>query len=165
MDSSYITPFISSVTNVFETMLQLPVEVLEPGLKAPGSEGHDVSGIIGMSGDVEGTINLCFPTAVAERTVALFTGMEITADHEDFADAVGELVNMVSGGAKAQFKGKHVSITTPSVVIGSDHSVFGRKDTVCVSIPCVCDLGEFAVEVSIKQNAITADAAAESAVA
>jgi chemotaxis protein CheX len=66
---------------------------------------------------------------------------------------VGELVNMVSGGAKAQFSGKEVSISCPSVVIGNSHQVFGRKDVVAICIPCESDCGEFNVEVSIRQGA------------
>ncbi len=153
MDQSYIIPFIKSVQNVYETMLQLPVQMGQPELKQPGEAGHDVSAIIGMSGDVEGSVVLSFPTATAERVVAIFTGMELKSDHEDFADAVGELVNMVSGGAKAQFGGKEVTISCPSVVIGEKHQVYGRKDVVAICIPCECDCGEFNVEVSIRQGA------------
>lgn len=153
--AAYITPFIKSVQNVFETMLQLPVQVGQASVKQDGAPQHDVSGIIGMSGDVEGTVVLSFPTATAERVVSIFTGEELSHTHEDFADAVGELVNMVSGGAKAQFTGKDVSISCPSVVIGSDHQVFGRKDVVCIMIPCQSDMGDFDVEVSLRQEALT----------
>ncbi len=149
MDPAYITPFVGSISNVFETMLQLPVTVGSPSIKSQGTPSHDVSGIIGMTGDVEGTVVLSFPTATAERAVSLFTGTELASTHEDFADAIGELVNMVSGGAKAQFKGKSVGISTPSVIIGSEHSVFGRKDMTTVVIPCTSDIGEFSVEVSM----------------
>lgn len=130
-------------------MLQLPVSVGTPGIKSTSTPTYDVSGIIGMTGDVEGTVVLSFPTATAERAVALFTGMELSADHEDFADAIGELVNMVSGGAKAQFDGKQVGISTPTVVVGSGHNVYGRKSMTCIEIPCTCDIGEFNVEVSL----------------
>ena len=153
MDQSYIIPFIKSVQNVFETMLQLPVQMGQPELKQPGEDGYDVSAIIGMSGDVDGSVVLSYPTETAERVVAIFTGMELETNHEDFADAVGELVNMVSGGAKAQFNGKHVSISCPSVVIGQSHQVYGRKDVVAICIPCECDCGPFNVEVSIRQSA------------
>lgn len=159
MDQSYIMPFVTSVQNVFETMLQLPVDVNQPTLKTPGTPTHDVSGIIAMSGDVEGTICLSFPTTTAERIVALFTGMEMAVDHEDFADAVGELVNMVSGNAKAQFDGKHVTISCPSVVIGPEHHVFGRKDVMCIQIPCDSDAGGFQVEVAIRNPGAQAQAA------
>lgn len=149
MDPAYITPFISSISNVFETMLQLPVNVGSPAIKSETTPTYDVSGIIGMTGDVEGTVVLSFPTAAAERAVTLFTGMELPADHEDFADAVGELVNMVSGGAKAQFEGKQVGISTPTVIVGSGHNVYGRKSMTTIAIPCSCDIGEFNVEVSL----------------
>ncbi len=155
MDQSYIIPFIKSVQNVFETMLQLPVQIGQPEIKHPGESGHDVSAIIGMSGDVEGSVVLSFPTATATRVVAIFTGTELDAGHEDFADAVGELVNMVSGGAKAQFSGKDVTISCPSVVIGQGHQVYGRKDVVAICIPCESDCGQFNVEVSVRQNADT----------
>lgn len=154
MDQSFVMPFIKSVQNVFETMLQLPLQIGTPALKQGPDPSFDVSGIIGMSGDVEGSVVLSFPTATAERVVALFTGAEIEAAHEDFADAVGELVNMISGGAKAQLDGKKVSISCPSVVVGHDHVVYGRKDVVCVKIPCSSDVGDFAVEVSVRQAAV-----------
>ncbi len=160
MDQTYIIPFVTSVQNVFEMMLQLPVTTVQPKLKTPGRPSHDVSGIIAMSGDVEGTICLSFPTATAERLVCLFTGMELASDHEDFADAIGELVNMVSGNAKAQFEGKHVTISCPSVVIGPEHQVYGRKDVICIQIPCETDAGEFTVEVSIRHPAAQAAEAA-----
>ncbi|MEM8738153.1 MAG: chemotaxis protein CheX [Planctomycetota bacterium] len=159
MDSQFILPFIDSVTNVFETMLQLEVQVGTPSIKPPDSAAHDVSGIIGMSGDVEGTIVLGFPTATAERAVAVFTGMDMDAKHEDFPDAIGELVNMVSGGAKAKFTNRKVSITCPSVIVGQHHTVSGRKDIVTIHIPVDCDLGGFSVDVSIR-DALAAEAAA-----
>ncbi len=158
MNSSYILPFVESVTNVFETMLQMPVTVGSPGLRPNDGPSHDVSGIIGMSGDVDGTVVLGFPTATAERAVSLFTGMELDSQHEDFADAIGELVNMISGGAKAKFQGKKASITCPSVVIGSGHAVFGRKDVKCIRIPCDCDLGQFFLDVALRDASEAAGA-------
>lgn len=153
MDQSYIIPVIKSVQNVFETMLQLPIEVGTPERKHGGDTGHDVSAIVGLSGDMDGAVVLSFPTETAERVVALFTGTELDAGHEDFADALGELVSMVAGGAKAQFNCQEVSISCPTVVIGRGHQVHARKDVVAVSIPCGSDCGRFYAEVSIRQLA------------
>ncbi len=132
-------------------MLQLPVEIGKPGIKKEPEPTHDVSGIIGLSGDIEGLVVVSFPTATAERIVSLFTGESLDASNPDFADAVGELVNMISGGAKAQFEGRSISISVPSVVVGSGHTIFGKSDMTGVTIPCSCDVGEFSVEVSMKQ--------------
>ena len=77
MDPHYIKCFVQSVQNVFSTMLQLPVAVREPKVKTPGGPQNDVSGIIGLSGDVVGTVVLAFPNETAERVVALFCGQKL----------------------------------------------------------------------------------------
>lgn len=162
MDASFIKPFIASIQNVFSTMLQLPVTVREPRIKSDTSGEHDVSGIIGMSGDVVGSVVLSFPTDTAERVVSLFCGQPLKVASPDFADAIGELVNMVSGGAKALFQGKKVSISCPSVVIGSKHTVARPSDVPCILIPCSTDCGDLVIEIAVKNNSDAAQPKAAS---
>lgn len=164
MDASYITPFVKSIQNVFSTMLQLPVTVNTPQIKQDSTPTHDVSGIIGMSGDVIGTVILSFKTDSAESIVALFCGEKLESGTADFADAVGELVNMVSGGAKALFlDSKDVSISCPSVIVGKDHGVALPSDVPCVVIPCSTDCGEFVIEVAIRDAGAGTNAGSSSA--
>ncbi len=152
MDASYITPFMTSIQNVFSTMFQLPVEIGEPRIKSDSKTTHDVSGIIGVSGEMTGTIVLSMPTSTAESIVALFTGMEMDSDSDDFADAIGELINMISGNAKAEFQRKSVSISCPSVVIGAGHRVASGSGIPCVVIPCNTDCGEVVLEVALRET-------------
>ena len=153
MDASYILPYIESTKNVFETMLQLQVKTGRPKVEAAiPSESCDISGIIGMSGDVVGVTILRFPLQTAKGIVTRFVGMEMAEDSEDFGDAIGELVNMVTGGAKAKFDGKAVSISCPSVIVGAQHKVQQMSDATPISIPCECECGRFTVEVSIREN-------------
>jgi len=152
MDPSYITPFITSIRNVFSTMLQLELEVGTPTIKKTTGTLHDVSGIIGMNGDVQGSVVLSLQGETAIRIVALFTGEELTLDDPDFADAIGELINMVCGGAKALFPGDSVNISIPSVVTGKGHFISQPKDAPCVILPCTSDCGELAIEIAIKTN-------------
>lgn len=160
MDASQITSFISSTHQVFTTMLSLPVT---PGKPQPCSSTprfeSEVSGIIGMSGDMQGMVVLSFPTATARNVIRSFTGMDMEPTSPDFADAVGELVNMISGAAKAKFEGKSVSISCPSVVIGKGHKVQQPSDAVCIAIPFECAGGPFSVEVAIKHAKVAAKAA------
>ena len=165
MDARDILPFVNSVQNVFDTMLQVQVTSSEPSIREPNDPCYDVSSIIGMSGDVSGLIVLSFPEDTAQRLVALFTGMELEVDHEDFADAVGELVNMVAGGAKAQFEHRRVSISCPSVVVGAQHRVFSQKNRPIVEIPSDCACGPFSILVSVKDEVEQTDADAVGLVA
>ncbi len=159
MDASYIKPFIASIQNVFSTMLQLPVTVGTPRIKDRTGPAFDVSGLIGMSGDVTGSVVLSLPRDTAERVVSLFCGQELTLESPDFADAVGELVNMICGGAKAMFTGKKVSISCPSVVVGQGHTVARQTDVPCIQIPCTTDCGELVIEIAIQQSPAAAAAA------
>lgn len=155
MDASYITPYIDSTKNVFMTMMGLSVTIGKPQIRdSIPNEAFDVSGIIGMSGDVIGTVMLSFPMESAKNIVTTFTGSEIDVNSEDFGDAIGELVNMISGGAKAKFEGKNVSISCPSIVVGEGHKIQQPSDSVCIHIPCSSDCGTFAVEVAFKKSSI-----------
>lgn len=151
MDPVFIKAFVGSIQNVFATMLQLPVTIDPPRVKDSPAGTYDISGIIGISGDVVGSVVLSFPRETACRVVALFTGSEIDPGHPDFADAIGELVNMISGGAKANFGGARTSISCPSVISGPGHVVATAKDTPCIAFPCRTDCGELLVEVAIKR--------------
>lgn len=159
MDPAFISPFISSVQNVFTTMLQLPTTPGDPRVKADSDPSHEITGLIGLSGDVTGAVALGFSRVTAERIVALFCGMEIDSENPDFGDAVGELVNMVSGNAKGQFTGKNVSISCPSVIIGEGHRVANQSQHPAVVIPFETDCGEVSVEIAIRESGTQAAAA------
>lgn len=155
MNSSYITPFIYSTKNVFKTMLGMEITFGKPELRASiPTQAFDVSGLIGMSGDLIGSVMLNFPLECARGIVNKFTGMEIDVYSEDFGDAVGELINMISGNAKAQFEGKNVSISCPSVVVGENHKIQQPSDSICITIPCDSECGRFAVEICIKKSCL-----------
>lgn len=166
MDTTIYKPFIASIQNVFATMLQLPVTIQTPKLKDNlGVPSFDVSGVIGLSGDVVGSVVLSFPKDAAERIVALFCGQPAACGTPDFADAVGEIVNMVSGGAKAMFN-KKVSISCPTVVVGAGHSLSRPSDIPCVVIPCSTDCGDLVLEIALRDvTAQTAPAAVAAAAA
>lgn len=155
MDASYITPYIDATKNVFQTMMGVAVTIGKPQIRdAIPTEAFDVSGIIGMSGDVIGTVMLSFPMETARKVVETFTGSEVDVNSEDFGDAIGELVNMISGGAKAKFEGKSISISCPSIVVGEDHKIQQPSDSICIHIPCSSECGTFAVEVAFKKSSI-----------
>jgi len=155
LDPIYVTAFIEATQNVFQTMLRQEVSFAKPIVGRLPHLDNDVSAIIGMSGDVVGTVVLSLPAATASKIVELFVGLPIDMENEDFADAVGELVNVISGGAKAKFDGQEVRISCPSVVIGQGHTVQQPSGSVSISIPCESSCGGFSVDVSIKKVGVS----------
>jgi len=152
MDVKFINAFVGSIQNVFKTMLDTEVVIGKPTLKKEALVSSEVSGIIGLSGEIQGCVVLSFPGKEACSVATKFAGVELTMDSEDFPDAIGELANMVAGNAKKDFPGYDVSISLPSVIIGAGHRVSQSKAWPFLVIPCETSLGNFAVEVALVTN-------------
>ncbi len=148
----YIQPLMDATEKTFELMLSQGVRFYDPTPinKFPSTAG--VSGIIGLSGDVIGAVAISFPTKTAQTVINKFCGMEVALDSEDFTDAVGEIANMIAGATKAEFFGKDVKISCPTVIVGEGHTIQRPSGAQCICIPCESDLGRFIVEIAIAQN-------------
>ena len=149
LNPKLIVPFVNSIRSVFSTMVGVAATVQRPYFKGHPSPTYDVSSIIGFSGEIIGCVVLSFQKAAALKLVEAFSGSACTIDNPDFADAIGELANMVAGNAKKDL-GYLANISVPSVVIGADHVIAGQSDIPRVVIPCQTPFGEFAVEVNIR---------------
>lgn len=154
INAKLIVPFVNSVRAVFSTMLRVQTTVQRPFAKVDPALPYDISSIIGFSGDVVGSVVVSLNEEPARKLVAAFAQMEIEPGTPDFADAIGELSNMIAGGAKKDL-GSVASITVPTVIIGRGHIVARLSDVPCICIPCSTPIGDFAVEVNIKQLSST----------
>lgn len=151
MDSTYIAAFVRSLQDVSSTMLDLNVDVGSPKMHSADDPGYDVSAIIGLSGDCVGSVAICFTTQTAAAMVGKFVGMEIDPESPDFTDGVGELANMIIGGAKSKFSGdKSISISCPSVIVGPGHRVFQQKDMPVIEIPAQSECGPILIVVALR---------------
>ena len=144
-----IVHFITSIQEVLKTMAHIEVKIGTPALKKNPLPTYDVSGIIGFSGEFVGSMVLSFQQATAVTIASNFAGAPIAADSPDFADAVGELANMIAGSAKTSFGGG-TNISVPSIILGSGHTIARLHDVPCLVIPCHTAAGDFAVEVNLK---------------
>jgi chemotaxis protein CheX len=151
LNPKLIVPFVNSVRNVFITMVGVATTVERPTYKTGPAVSYDVSAIIGFSGQVIGSVVVSFQMDAALKLVKAFAGVDLTADSPDFADAIGELANMIAGSAKKDL-GATASITCPSVVLGANHVIARLRGVPCVVIPCKTPAGDFAVEVNMKQT-------------
>ena len=145
-------PFVNSTIQVFETMVRVKPEIVKPILKKDPLASYDVSGVIGFSGEIVGSVVVSFQMEAAQKLVSALVGMEVDTNSADFVDAVGELANMIAGSAKKDL-GKNANIAIPTVIIGKDHMIGRLSGVPCVLIPCKTPVGDFAVEVNIMPTA------------
>lgn len=149
MNVRYINPFIEGIKAVFSTMLKTDILISKPIVKTDNDRTTEVAAIIRFSGDATGCVALCFPMRSALATARKFTGMDINKDDDYFADALGELVNMVSGQARSKLEGLHCNVELPEVVVGKGHEVVRSNGAPWLALPCDSMLGRFCVEVAM----------------
>ena len=146
-----IVPFVNSVRDVFSTMVKVATSVERPHLKEQPSPSYDVSGVIGFSGGIVGSVVVSFQKDAAMKMVEGFAGVPLEFASPDFADAIGELTNMIVGRAKKDM-GAIANISIPNVVIGANHIIARLSDVPTLVIPCRTPVGDFAVEVNIRKT-------------
>jgi chemotaxis protein CheX len=151
MHVSHINPFISSVQLVFETMLNTKVSVNKPFIKKDARFCHDITGIISLSGNAVGTVAVSFPMQTANNAVEAFSGVRVESIDDSFSDAIGELANMIAGNAKKNLEVHNVSISVPTVIIGSGHRLGAHRLGAWIVLECNCALGPFSIEVCIEE--------------
>lgn len=151
MDPKYIQPFVVAVQNVFNTMIDVPLTLRKPYLKKDKEVPYEISGIIGLSGNVMGCVVLSMSHEIAFRLVSSLLGEEVTELDDDCTDAIGEIANMIAGNAKTDFPGNGNSISVPSVVVGK-HKVSYPSGLPIVVIPCKIDVGELTIEIALKEK-------------
>lgn len=153
MNVEYLNPFISSTLNALTTMACLDPQRGNPYLRQPGHKIEcDISGTIGVAGEASGSVTVSFTESVAIKIVENMLGIEVDSLNDDVKDAVGEIANMIAGGAKGELsqKGYGFKIALPVVCIGKDHYTEYPKDVPCVVIPFKVEEGAFYVEIALK---------------
>ncbi|KMQ52006.1 Chemotaxis protein CheX [Chitinispirillum alkaliphilum] len=151
MDVSYVNPFVISTIETFGKMLNTDIKPGKLAIKKnEASYTYDVSGIIGLSGEAQGSICLSFPKIVALKVISALLGMEIKIVGPDIADGVGELVNIVAGNAKQHLTSYNLSISLPKVIFGKDHRIASGRGVPTLVVPFDSGLGDFAMEISLK---------------
>jgi chemotaxis protein CheX len=149
IDAKLLAPFVFAVKDVLKSMAGWDCTVDRLRLKQTPAPEYDYSGIISFSGTILGTVVVSFTRDVATKLVAAFVGCDLAPDSADFADAIGELANLIVGAAKTGM-GVNATISVPSVIMGRGHIVARPSDVPCVVVPCKTQAGEFTLEISIK---------------
>lgn len=149
MKVEYINPFVRAVASVFETMMGVRLSRQPIYVKNGAQPAHEVSGIIGLSGKAVGTVVLSLSREAAMRATQALLGERPHDLNSDVVDAVGELTNMIAGGAKAQLEQFSMSVSLPTVITGKCHAIEFPTRVTPICIPFECELGDVTVEVGL----------------
>jgi chemotaxis protein CheX len=149
MKVEYINPFITSLSNAFQTMLNCKVRRGKIYLKDGLSPNYEISGTIGLSGEAIGTVVVSLSEAVALKAASTMLMCETTDIDADVIDAVGELTNMIAGRAKAELEEYAMQLSLPNVITGHDHQVRFPSNVTPVCVSFETDWGPLCLEVGL----------------
>lgn len=154
MDVRFINPFLDGTKEVLKTMTFTDAETEKAYLKTNDTAHGEVSGIIGLTGDIIGSLAISFESGCICGVVNNMLGEKYGEPTRDVLDAVGELTNMISGVARTKMEkdGLSVFAAIPSVIIGKDHTITHILKAPSIVIPFSTTHGRFAIDICIKMS-------------
>ncbi len=154
MKAEYINPFIESTLAVFNTMVGIEPKKQDVYIKKGDNHSYDISGVIGLAGQANGSVVISMPEDLALTVVSKFMGEECTEVNDEVIDAVGEIINMIAGSTKKVFseKGLRFKISIPNVIVGKGHKINKPSNVPCLGVKFSCENSDFVVEVTLKEN-------------
>ena len=119
-------------------------------MKDFGSPSYPISSVIGLSGKAVGTVVINLSESVAIKAASAMLMTEVTEVNEQVLDAVGEIANIVAGGAKAELEEFQLSVSLPNVVVGDPHEIHFPSNATPICVPYDTDWGPMTLEVSLE---------------
>lgn len=150
MRAEFINPFLASLMNVLKTMATMEITPLKPRIKKDEIARGDVSGLIGMVGaQTRGSMSITFEESLALEIMQNMLGEKPHGLNEEVTDMVGEITNMVTGGAKRILaeNGFDFDMATPVVVSGKGHTIRHKCDGAIIIMPFTSEWGNAFIEI------------------
>lgn len=150
MRAEFVNPFLVSLLHVISTMAQLDLKAGAPRKKNDELARGDVSGLIGMVGpQTRGSFSITFDKNLALEIMRRMLGEAPETINEEVTDMVGEITNMVTGGAKRMLaeKGYDFNMASPVVVSGPSHTISHKTDSTKLLMPFESEYGRATIEI------------------
>lgn len=151
LDVNYVNPFIAATINAVEMLSGMEIARQALFLKRDYKMFGDLSSVMGLSGTATGSLVLSMPEDLAVRLAGRMIRSELTEIDDVVLDAVGELINVISGNAKAAFTDTeyHFQFSLPSVVTGAGHRISHQSGTPCVVVVFAVGDSEMALQICL----------------
>lgn len=157
MNVNFINPVLASMLNVLSTMAHIVPEVGTPKKKDKYEivHGKNITGVMSMVGRKgNASIALTFSEDAILRIASEMFHSEISMIDGMVIDLVGELANMVLGGAKSELEkgGYFFQLSLPTIILGCDYLVAHKTDAPIIMLPFTIPEGGFILEAGYEET-------------
>ncbi|WP_027359501.1 chemotaxis protein CheX [Desulforegula conservatrix] len=151
MEASIVNTVIESALHILGVTANLTPKLNRPFSKKSRYAPGDISGLISVKGDIEGSISITFTEKCILSVVSAMFSEEITELNNDVKDAAGELTNMIAGRINTKFAemGKKCRAEMKEVRMDKNHLLEHLPEKQVFSIPFEGGAGYFNLEICI----------------
>jgi chemotaxis protein CheX len=154
MDIKIINPFLSAAVNVLTTMANIAPQPGKPFIKTKDTALGDVSAIIGITGEAQGSMALTFTESCILTIASSLMGESYTEMNAEVKDSVGELTNMICGDARRRLSEAGIILQAgiPTIVAGKSHSITHIANGPRLAVPFQIEGGSFIIEIAFNKS-------------
>lgn len=123
--AEHMEPFVAAARDVLEQELKTGVRPGKLGLANGSRTTHDVTAIVGITGELTGIAIYGMSAETAKAAVGQMLGSPVDELDELALSGIGELGNMITGNATSQLAtaGLRVNITPPALLTGTNSRI------------------------------------------
>ena len=153
MKAEYVNSFYKATKDVFELMFDTDpkrgkIEVVEDMVSS-----KDASVVLGVTGDLNGTILFSFPRDMTLQMIKIMSGMEIDTIDSFASSALGEVANIIGGNALTILTENNYicDIAPPQIFVG-EYKSFSMANERALLLPLITSIGEFDINIFLKEK-------------
>ena len=143
--TSIMNPIIQSTIQAFEMMIGTTPKKVGVRLHSDDDIFHTLSAVIGLAGDVKGSVCLTLPATTAKAAVKAILDMDVDDDSRLLRDTVGEFANVVAGTAKDMLVDCEVELGLPNLIRGDHVRIMFPEQAQPMRIEFESEIGSFAI--------------------
>ncbi|SHE69495.1 chemotaxis protein CheX [Desulforamulus putei] len=153
LKADYVNAFYLATQEVFKQMLDVETELGQPRAVEDMLAGKEANVLIGLTGDIAGSVLYSYPQKMALEMVKILSGMEMEELDVFVTSALGEMANIISGNAASFLEkaGLKCNIFPPQIILG-EHKTVSVAAQKAIVLPLKTNIGEFEVSVAVKNQ-------------
>ena len=152
MKAEYANPFYIATKEVFRLMLNLEAQRGDLRVVKDMVPSNDASVLLGVTGDLKGSILFSFTTDMTLEMVKIMSGMEMSEIDSFVSSALGEVANIIGGNAVTKLsEHKYVCDIVPPQVFVGQHKSLSMASGKSLVLPLKTEIGEFDINIFLKE--------------
>jgi chemotaxis protein CheX len=152
MKAEYANPFYIATKEVFRLMLNLEAQRGDLRVVKDMVPSNDASVLLGVTGDLKGSILFSFTTDMTLEMVKIMSGMEMSEIDSFVSSALGEVANIIGGNAVTKLsEHKYICDIVPPQVFVGQHKSLSMASGKSLVLPLKTEIGEFDINIFLKE--------------